>query len=146
MAGTDACCCAALRYVTLKTITAGPLDIPLLKVYSSRSRMENNIQSRSEPTLIFDSFDIDLIVKVLSHTAFSKTRIVFLSSVKGSDKARRPILSLSPARLLRFSWPQVGRSFRLNIFGVLGTRVIILYVVFYLSSNIWVQLVSPQGC
>ncbi|KAI0254760.1 retinal short-chain dehydrogenase/reductase [Lactifluus subvellereus] len=33
--------------------------------------MENNLQSRSEPTLIFDSFDIDLIVKVLSHTAFS---------------------------------------------------------------------------
>lgn len=36
--------------------------------------MEHNPQSHSEPTLVFDSFDIDLVVKVLSHTAFSKSR------------------------------------------------------------------------
>jgi len=33
--------------------------------------MENSPQSRDEPTLIFDTFDIDLVVKVLSHTVFS---------------------------------------------------------------------------
>ncbi|KAI0005082.1 retinal short-chain dehydrogenase/reductase [Russula compacta] len=33
--------------------------------------MEHNSQSHSEPTLVFDSFDVDLVVKVLSHTAFS---------------------------------------------------------------------------
>jgi len=33
--------------------------------------MEHNSRSRSEPTLVFDNFDIDLVVKVLSHTAFS---------------------------------------------------------------------------
>lgn len=36
--------------------------------------MENGPQSRSEPTLIFDTFDIDLVVKVLSHTVFSESR------------------------------------------------------------------------
>jgi hypothetical protein len=29
-------------------------------------------QSRDEPSLVFDSFDIDLVVKVLLHTAFSQ--------------------------------------------------------------------------
>jgi len=33
--------------------------------------MENSSQSRSEPTLVFDNFDVDLVVKVLSQTAFS---------------------------------------------------------------------------
>jgi hypothetical protein len=36
--------------------------------------MEHGLQSRSEPTLIFDTFDIDLVVKVLSHTVFSESR------------------------------------------------------------------------
>jgi len=36
--------------------------------------MENGPQSRSEPTLIFDTFDVDLVVKVLSHTVFSESR------------------------------------------------------------------------
>ena len=35
--------------------------------------MEKNPQSPGEPTLIFDNFDIDLVVKVLAHTAFSKS-------------------------------------------------------------------------
>jgi hypothetical protein len=35
--------------------------------------MEKNAQSSGEPTPIFDNFDIDLVVKVLSHTAFSKS-------------------------------------------------------------------------
>lgn len=35
--------------------------------------MENGPQSRREPTLIFDTFDIDLVVKVLSHTVFSES-------------------------------------------------------------------------
>ncbi len=34
--------------------------------------MEHNSQSPGEPVLIFDNFDVDLVVKVLSHTAFSK--------------------------------------------------------------------------
>ncbi|KAI9513327.1 retinal short-chain dehydrogenase/reductase [Russula earlei] len=33
--------------------------------------MESNSESSREPALIFDNFDIDLVVKVLSHTAFS---------------------------------------------------------------------------
>ncbi|KAH9977708.1 retinal short-chain dehydrogenase/reductase [Lactifluus volemus] len=40
--------------------------------------MEDNSQSRSEPTLVFDNFDIDIVVKVLSHTAFSETHIHLL--------------------------------------------------------------------
>ena len=35
--------------------------------------MEEPAQSPSEPVPIFDNFDIDLVVKVLSHTAFSKS-------------------------------------------------------------------------
>jgi hypothetical protein len=35
--------------------------------------MEKTAQSSSEPVPIFDNFDIDLVVKVLSHTAFSKS-------------------------------------------------------------------------
>ena len=35
--------------------------------------MEKTAQSPSEPAPIFDNFDIDLVVKVLSHTAFSKS-------------------------------------------------------------------------
>jgi hypothetical protein len=35
--------------------------------------MEKNAQSPGEPAPIFDNFDIDLVVKVLSHTAFSKS-------------------------------------------------------------------------
>jgi hypothetical protein len=35
--------------------------------------MENGPQSHREPTLIFDTFDIDLVVKVLSHTVFSES-------------------------------------------------------------------------
>jgi hypothetical protein len=38
--------------------------------------MEHNSRSRSEPVLVFDNFDIDLVVKVLSHTAFSESRLV----------------------------------------------------------------------
>jgi len=33
--------------------------------------MEHNSQLQGEPSFIFDSFDIDLVIKVLSHTAFS---------------------------------------------------------------------------
>jgi len=36
--------------------------------------MENDSQSHGEPVLVFDSFDIDLVVKVLSHTAFSESQ------------------------------------------------------------------------
>jgi len=36
--------------------------------------MENVSRSHDEPVLVFDSFDIDLVVKVLSHTAFSESR------------------------------------------------------------------------
>ena len=36
--------------------------------------MEHSPQPHSEPTLIFDTFDIDLVVKVLSHTVFSESR------------------------------------------------------------------------
>jgi hypothetical protein len=36
--------------------------------------MEEDPQSQSEPVLVFDNFDIDLVVKVLSHTAFSESR------------------------------------------------------------------------
>jgi len=39
--------------------------------------MEHDLQSRSEPTLIFDTFDIDLVVKVLSHTVFSPFFLFF---------------------------------------------------------------------
>jgi hypothetical protein len=35
--------------------------------------MEKNAQSPGEPVPVFDNFDIDLVVKVLSHTAFSKS-------------------------------------------------------------------------
>jgi len=35
--------------------------------------MEKNARSTSEPVPVFDNFDIDLVVKVLSHTAFSKS-------------------------------------------------------------------------
>lgn len=45
--------------------------------------MERNAQSTSEPVLIFDNFDIDLVVKVLSHTAFSQS--CDSSSIKDSD-------------------------------------------------------------
>jgi len=37
--------------------------------------MEHSPQPHSEPTLIFDTFDIDLVVKVLSHTVFSESRL-----------------------------------------------------------------------
>ncbi|KAI0307095.1 retinal short-chain dehydrogenase/reductase [Multifurca ochricompacta] len=33
--------------------------------------MDTNSQSHGEPSLVFDSLDIDLVVKVLSHTAYS---------------------------------------------------------------------------
>jgi hypothetical protein len=35
--------------------------------------MEKTSQPPSEPAPIFDNFDIDLVVKVFSHTAFSKS-------------------------------------------------------------------------
>ena len=41
--------------------------------YPSAQTMEKNAQSSSEPVPVFDNFDIDLVVKVLSHTAFSKS-------------------------------------------------------------------------
>ncbi|KAI0278837.1 retinal short-chain dehydrogenase/reductase [Russula aff. rugulosa BPL654] len=40
--------------------------------------MEKNAQSSGEPAPIFDNFDIDLVVKVLSHTAFSPFFLFFL--------------------------------------------------------------------
>ena len=48
-------------------------------------RMENNYQSNNEAVLIFDNFDLDLVVKVLSHTAFSKS-CYFCSLVEDSDR------------------------------------------------------------
>lgn len=35
--------------------------------------MEHNSQSSGEAVLVFDNFDLDLVVKVLSRTAFSKS-------------------------------------------------------------------------
>jgi hypothetical protein len=35
--------------------------------------MEKPAQYSGEPVPIFDNFDVDLVVKVLSHTAFSKS-------------------------------------------------------------------------
>jgi hypothetical protein len=46
--------------------------------------MEKNAQFTSEPVPIFDNFDIDLVVKVLSHTAFSKS--CDFSSIEGSNR------------------------------------------------------------
>ncbi len=45
--------------------------------------MENNSQSPGEPVLVFDNFDIDLVVKVLSHTALSES--CYSSLIEYSD-------------------------------------------------------------
>ena len=49
--------------------------------------MENNPQSHNEAGLVFDNFDLDLVVKVLSHTAFSKS-CDFAFLVEDSDQDR----------------------------------------------------------
>ena len=49
--------------------------------------MENNPQSPNEAGLVFDNFDLDLVVKVLSHTAFSKS-CYFSLLMEDSDQDR----------------------------------------------------------
>jgi len=60
--------------------------------------MENNCRSNNEAVLVFDNFDLDLVVKVLSHTAFSPF-FVFLLPVffffQGHNLSDTPVVVTS---------------------------------------------------
>ncbi|KAF8484693.1 retinal short-chain dehydrogenase/reductase [Russula ochroleuca] len=60
--------------------------------------MEHNSQSSGEAVLIFDNFDLDLVVKVLSHTAFSPFFLFLLPSFfffQGHKLTDIPVLATS---------------------------------------------------
>ena len=61
-----------------------------------------------EPTLIFDNFDIDLVIKVLNHTLFSNVLFIFvvlLCLISG-----RSLLRLAHTGLLFLSRIPVNRT------------------------------------
>lgn len=78
--------------------------------------MDKTAQSPSEPAPIFDNFDIDLVVKVLSHTAFSKS--FDSSSIEDSDD-----VLLGPSFLFFLPIFFYSQGQRLNYTPVLVTSV-----------------------
>lgn len=86
-------------------------------------------QARDEPAFVFDSFDIDLVVKVLSHTAFSQSRSPL--SRRNILHQHRPVLYLSLSCLLFLPGQQTRASLHLSVFCVLLIRIAVLCVVSY---------------